>query len=168
MSDMRDFRRRIEDISASAPARELMFTAKVISATDTHCSVEVAGMTLSQVKLYSIAAGGTYLVKPKAGTMVTVIDMSRGSKRDLCVVKVDEPACVKISSNGFVVDFDCETQKFDIKNNGASLKEFFETLIDIIKTLQVTVPGIGLSLVPFQTSQKLLEALKTKLDQLFK
>lgn len=168
MSNYRNIRQSIEDIASARAASEIVFTALAKSVSDTDCTIEVAGITLTGVKLYSIAAAGNLLVKPKENSTVTVMDMSRGKKRDLVVVKVDEPARVMINSNGFVVDFDCEAQKFDIKNNGASLKDFFETLIDIIKTLQVTVPGIGLSAVPFIGTQNTLALLKEQLNQLFK
>lgn len=168
MNEYRSIREKIAAIASSQQAGDLVFTARVIGVSDTDCSIEVGGITLSQVKLYSIAAAGTYLVKPKTGSTVTVLDVSRGSKRDLCVVKVDEPECIRISSNGFVVDFDCEAGKFEIKNNGASLKELFETLINIIKLLKVTVPGIGLSAVPFADTQTSLSQLGVKINQLLK
>ena len=71
--------------------------------------------------------------------MVTVLDLSNGKLRDLCLVKVDEPEFIKFDLDGLVLELDATTGKVDISSAGISLKGLLEAMATIIEGLKVGV-----------------------------
>ncbi|KAF0203156.1 MAG: hypothetical protein FD170_1428, partial [Bacteroidetes bacterium] len=115
------------------------FTAEVVSVTDVDCTVKLADLEITGVKLFSIGAEGKNTIKPAKGSMVTVLDLSNGKLRDLCLVKVDEPEFIKFDLDGLVLELDAMTGKADISSGRVSLKSLFESLATILTSLKVAV-----------------------------
>lgn len=137
MSGSREIREAIQRIVGVPDASA--FTAEVVSVSDTDCTVTLSGLEISGVKLFSIGAQGKNTIKPAKGSMVTVLDLSNGKLRDLCLVKVDQPELIKFDLDGLVMELDAKTGKLDVSSSGVSLKSLFNSLAEIIQGLKVGV-----------------------------
>ena len=137
MTGAREIREAIQRIVGVPDASA--FTAEVVSVTDVDCTVKLADLEITGVKLFSIGAEGKNTIKPAKGSMVTVLDLSNGKLRDLCLVKVDEPEFIKFDLGGLVLELDAITGKVDISSAGISLKGLLEAMATIIEGLKVGV-----------------------------
>lgn len=65
-----------------------IFIAEVTKVEDKFCSVKIGDFSLTKVKNFCNEEAGNLLIKPKIGSMVTVIDF--GDFRDMQIIKVQE------------------------------------------------------------------------------
>ncbi|PKP46814.1 MAG: hypothetical protein CVT94_13450 [Bacteroidetes bacterium HGW-Bacteroidetes-11] len=137
MSNAREIREALIKIIGAPDASA--FTAEVVSSTDTDCTVKLADLEISGVKLFSIGAPGKNTIKPAKGSMVTVLDLSNGKLRDLVLIKVDEPEFMKFDLDGLVLELNAKTGKIDVSSGRVSLKGLFDSLATILTTLKVAV-----------------------------
>ncbi len=135
----KEIREAIQWISSSGNTPSAIFVAEVISSTDQDCKVRVGDMELTGVNLLSVVSEGDLLIKPAPGSMVTVIDFSRGAFRDLCVVKVDRPELIRFGHQSLAFELDGKSGKVEVSGNGVSLRSLFESLSGLIKGLKVAV-----------------------------
>jgi len=167
MNDVAKIREHIMRIaSAGRNAGCIALTVEVIEVFDTHCTVQLGDMKLTGVRLYSQASEkGNILLKPKKGTMATVLTDT--DFRDMEIIKADSISSMKFEENGLIIEYDSEAGKIQIKNNQVSLKDLFQQLTDMIRSLKVGVlapnsisgpvdPGTMASAVKFETSFKQL------------
>jgi hypothetical protein len=167
MSELREIRQRIRDISGLNDLGAPFFTATVTSVTDKDCSVMFGTLELTGVKLFSIGAPGTMLIKPKKDSTVTVADLSQGKLRDLVIIKADEVELIKYDQDGLVVEIDSVSGKVDVKNDKTSLTKLMTSIHDIISKLQVSTPN-GPSGTPLPPTVTALEKFKTDFQNLLK
>lgn len=119
----------------------LPLDAVVKSVSGDVCSVEMEGLELSDVRLKTTADGkDNLLVIPKIGSRVLLLSTD-GSVDNLTVIKCDSASKIIFNENGLEVEIDSETGKVKLKNNTTSLKELFDQLTDILKTLKVYTPA---------------------------
>ncbi|KAF0190442.1 MAG: hypothetical protein FD166_3807 [Bacteroidetes bacterium] len=137
MSDVREIREALQRIYGKSEASA--FTAEVTAVSSTECSVKLGDLVIDGVKLYSIDGAGKYTIKPATGSMVTVLDLSNGKLRDLCLVKVDKPELIKFEMNGLTLELDALTKKVDVSSGAISLKSLFDSVATIIEGLKVSV-----------------------------
>jgi hypothetical protein len=165
MSEYAEIKRLI-NIMSERPL-EQMFTAEVLSCSEVDCKVMLGTMELSGVKLFSVEAGGGFLIKPAVGSMVTIADLSKGLQRDLSIVKVDKAEQILIEIDGLKIDIDGVAKKIEISSNGITLKDLFtkiQHMIDALtkgvlvqgSTLAVVAPTVPLDLIDFETQFKTL------------
>jgi hypothetical protein len=167
MSELRTIREHIRDISGLKDLGAPFFTATVTKVSDTDCSVMYGALELSGVKLFSIGDPGTFLVKPKKGSLVTVADLSQGKLRDLVIIKADKVELIKYAENGLTVEIDSVSKKVDISNNTTSLTKLMTAVYDIISKLTVSTPN-GPSGTPLPPTVMALEKFKTDFQTLLK
>lgn len=166
MSDARRIREHIRQIS-EAGQHVAHFVAEVTKVSNTDCTVKLGELELEGVRLFSVDAAGTLLVKPKKGTKVTVADLSGGRLRDMELVKVDSPELIKYESNGLVVAIDSTSKKVDIHNNTTGMKALMTAVYDIISKLTVSTPN-GPSGTPLPPTITALEKFKKDFETLLK
>lgn len=139
MSKSREIREAIQRISSGGNVPSAFFIAEVVSATDKDCTVRVGDLVLTGVNLLSVVSDGDLIIKPAAGSMVTVIDFSQGQFRDLCVIKIDRPEIIRYSHQSLIFELNGSTGKLEVSGNGISLRDLFESLAGLIKSLKVAV-----------------------------
>lgn len=86
----------------------LTFPAKVKSVSNTTCTIEIAGMDVSDVRLRAVENSDTnlLLITPKQNSDVIVTDLSGGAYTDLLVIgysQIESIQC-KIDSISFKID----------------------------------------------------------------
>jgi hypothetical protein len=167
MSDLREIRQRIRDISGLNDLGQPFFIATVTKVSDKDCSVMYGTLELSEVKLFSIIDPGKLLIKPKVGSMVIVADLSQGKLRDLAIIKADEVELIKYDQDGLVVEIDSVAKKVNIKNNTTSLTKLFASVSDIISKLTVSTPN-GPSGTPLPPTIAAIEKFKMDYQSLLK
>ena len=167
MSDIRNIREHIQNISGLKDLGKPFFTAEVSSVTDTDCSIMYGTLELTGVKLFSIGSAGKLLVKPKKGSKVTVADLSQGKLRDLVIIKADEVELIRYDQDGLTFEIDSLSKKIDIKNDTVSLTKIFGSLADIISKLTVSTPN-GPSGTPLPPTLAAIEKFKTDFQTLLK
>ena len=82
-AQIRDYIRKISDNKGVS-----IFTAEVTKVEEKFCSVKIGEFNLSGVKNFCNEENGNFLIKPKLGSLVTVIDF--GDFRDMQIIKVQE------------------------------------------------------------------------------
>lgn len=164
---VREIRERIKDIAGVQGSP--FFTAQVVKVEGSTCTIEYAGTKLTGVKLFSIGDGGKFIIKPLAGSMVTVADLSAGLRRDLCLIKIDQVEQMKLENENIVFDIDGRSGKFEIRSGNLSLAKLLLSLADIIKGLKVGVLSPNAPSGPIAPdSLALLNKFETDLKQLLK
>jgi hypothetical protein len=166
MTEFREIREKLRSIAEtgqSAPFR----IAEVTKVTDSDCSIMIGELEITGVKLFSIIAPGGLLIKPKVGSMVTVIDLSNGLLRDLLLVKVDHAELISYDQDGLTVEIDSVSKKVDISNKTTSISKLMGQVADIISKLTVSTPN-GPSGTPLPPTITALEKFKTDYQQLLK
>lgn len=165
MNELQTIRENIRRIVGDGNAISA-FAAEVISVTDTDCTVKYAGMELTGIQYFSQSTkAGNILLKPKVGSMVTII--SDPGYRYCQLIQSDEISSFTFEENGLVIEFDSGTGKVAIKNNQVSLKDLFQSLANVVKNLKVSVlapnsisgpvdPGTLTAVAQFETSFKQL------------
>lgn len=137
-AEIREYIRQIAGAGKATGA--VVFSAEVTAVTDQDCTVKLGDLELTKVRLFSQATEtGNILLKPKVGTMATVL--SDPELRDLHLIQADKITSVKFEENGLVIEYDSETKKVDIKNDQVGLKDLFQAVADIIKQLTVSTPA---------------------------
>lgn len=166
MNRMNDIKDALTHIAGNAQTSHV-FVAEVVSATDTTADVLYNDMKLTGVKLFSILSSGGLLVKPSAGSKVTVMDMSRGQLRDLVIVKVDTPELVSMQMNGLTIEADTVAGKVEVSASGVSLIDLMQSLATIIKQLTVSTPA-GPSGTPLPPTLQAVTQFETDFKKLLK
>ena len=134
--------------------------------TDT-CTVELEGITLSDVRLKSTADGkDNFLIVPKVGSRVLMLS-SDGSVDNLTVIKCDVAEKIIYNENGLKVEIDSTDGKIKVQNNTTSLKDLFQQITDILKTLKVFTPA-GPSGTPLPDSMAKIIQFETKFKTILK
>ena len=167
MSDLREIRQRIRDISGLNDLGAPFLTATVTKVTNKDCSVMYGALELTEVKLFSTGEAGKLLIKPKVGSNVTVADLSQGKLRDLVIIKADQVELIKYTQDGLVVEIDSVAGKVDIKNDKTSMTKLFASLCDIISKITVSTPN-GPSGTPLPPTITSIEKFKTDYKTLLK
>lgn len=166
MNRLNDIKESLTHIAGKAQTSHV-FTAEVVSATDTTADVLYNDMKLTGVKLFSILASGGLLVKPAAGSTVTVLDMSRGQLRDLVIVKVDTPELITMNLNSLAIEADAVAGKVAVSASGVSLIDLMASLANIIKQLTVSTPA-GPSGTPLPPTLQQVTQFETDFKKLLK
>lgn len=166
MSDVRKIREYVRRIS-EAGRYVAHFVAEVKSVSGPSCTVLLGDLELEGVRLFSVDNAGTLLIKPKAGSKVTVADLSGGQLRDMELVKVDSPELIAYAMNGLVVEIDSTTKKVDIHNSSVSLSGLMTSVYEIISKLTVSTPN-GASGTPLPPTVQALEKFKQDFGTLLK
>jgi len=136
MSKAKEIREAIKSIVGEYP--EGIFTAEVISSTETECDIQYGDTKFTGVSLFS-SDDGKLLIKPAKKSMVTVADLSGGKFRDLAIIKVDKAELIRFEHEGLKFEFDGDSKKFELATNGANLKDILESIATILKSLKVAV-----------------------------
>lgn len=166
MNRLNDIKESLLHISRGAQTSHV-FTAEVVSATDTTADVLYNDMKLTGVKLFSITSAGGLLVKPVAGSKVTVLDMSRGELRDLVIVKTDTPELVRMELNGLTIEADTVAGKVEVSASGVSLIDLMQSMANMIKQLTVSTPA-GPSGTPLPPTLQAVTQFETDFKKLLK
>lgn len=167
MSRIDDIKESIQQIARINQQLGIVFTAEVVSANDATADVRFGDFIFTEVKLFSIEAAGGLLVKPKVGSMVTVLDLSEGKYRDLVIIKCDTPEQVKMEMNGLTLDIDGVNGKIGMKASGISLLDLMNSITTIIKGLTVSTPA-GPSGTPLPTTLQAVTQFETDFKQILK
>lgn len=138
-SKAKEIREAIQRISSGGNVPTAIFVAQVVSATDKDCKIRIGDLVVTGVNLLSIVSDGDLVIKPAPGSMVTVVDFSQGELRDLCVIKVDKPELIKYAHQSLTFELDGNNGNVEVSGNGVSLRDLFEALSGIIKTMKVAV-----------------------------
>jgi hypothetical protein len=166
MTEAREIREKLRAIAETGKAAPFRI-GEVTKVSDTDCSVMIGELEITGVKLFSIIDQGGLLVKPKKGSMVTMVDLSNGLLRDLVVVKTDHAGKILYEENGLTVEIDSVSKKVDISNSSISLTKLMTSVYDIISKLTVSTPN-GPSGTPLPPTITALEKFKTDFQQLLK
>lgn len=167
MNRLEEIKESIRHIAGANDQTGIVFTAEVVSATETTASVRFGDFIFSGVKLFSIEAAGGLLVKPKAGSTVTVLDLSQGKYRDMVIIKCDTPESIKMEINNLKVDFDGVNGKIGMTASGKSLLDLMNSITTIIKGLTVSTPA-GPSGTPLPTTLQAVTQFETDFKQFLK
>lgn len=105
------------------------------------CSVKLTdGFEISDIRLKSSADGkDNLLIIPKIGSHVLMISTD-GTIGNLTVIKCDIAEKIIFNENGLQVEIDSTSGKVKVKNDETSLKDLFQQLTDLLKTLKVFTP----------------------------
>ena len=142
MNPLSEIKESIQKMASKGGAG-IVFTAKVKSVqANTTCTVELEGLTVSDVRLRAVVNGETskILVTPKTGSYVLVADLS-GDLSQLAVVGYSEVEKIEVDANDEIV--------FNGGNNNGmvkieELKRNLDTLKNYIMALQSAVAtGLG-------------------------
>lgn len=166
MTEYRDIREKLRSIAETGKAVPFR-VGEVTKVSDKECSVMIGTLEITGVKLFSVIDQGGLLIKPKKGTMVTMVDLSNGLLRDLVVIKTDHAEKVLYDQDGLIVEIDSTSGKIDISNRSTSLTKLLTSLYDIISKLTVSTPN-GPSGTPLPPTITALEKFKTDFQQLLK
>ncbi|MCC2590364.1 hypothetical protein [Chryseobacterium sp. MFBS3-17] len=132
-------KRNLQRIIAANP--NLPVDGVVQAVTGDVCTVLVGDLELSDVRLKPTADGEDHLlIIPKTGSRVLMLSAD-GSIGNLTVIKCDVAEKIIYNENGLQVEIDSTTGKVNVANNVTSLKDLFEQLADILKTLKVYTPA---------------------------
>lgn len=147
---------------------DCFFYATVTKITGDTCSVKIAELELSDVRIKATNDGSAdkLTVTPLKGSKV-IVGCNNGDLRDLFLVKVDKAALISYKQNGLEVEIDSQTKKIDIKNSSTSLTKLMTSLYDIISKLTVQTPS-GSSTTPLPPTIMALEKFKTDFQMLLK
>ena len=140
MSDkIKKLKEQIRGIVGANPNLPLDGVVKSVSGDV--CSVEIEGLELSDVRLKTTADGkDNLLIVPKVGSRVLMLSAD-GSVDNLTVIKCDAASKIIYNENGLEVEIDSETGKVKLSNSTTSLKDLFDQIADILKTLKVFTPS---------------------------
>jgi len=146
----------------------VLFYAEVISVEGETCTVEVAGLQVSDVKLKATGAeGSNYLYHvPEVGKMILVGSLS-GDLRELVMLRADEVKQVVFKYGTLEITADGEDEKVSIKNGDTSLKGLFDNLKSLISSLTVAT-STGPSGTPLPPTQSALTTFQSNVSKLFK
>ena len=146
MEQHEEIGKRIREI-ASKGGIPKMFNADVVSVQGDTCTVTLSGMRLTGVKLSSYdGAESGMVMKPKAGSTVTVLDTT-GEKRDMY--------CIKCS----------EIDGMSLSVGTVSLSDVIADLMDTLSQAVITTPAGAGSFAPDVVTK--IGQLKTKFKTLF-
>ena len=165
--DGSEVKKKLRDIVGANP--NLPITAKVVSLKKESCTVELAsGLELDDVRMKaSINEGGNFIVmRPKVGSTVLLLSIT-GTLEDLAIIKIDEIENIEIDQNGLNILIDSKDGKIRIENDNVSVKELFQDLTDLLKTLKVYTPS-GPSGVPIITSMNKINQFETNFKKILK
>lgn len=166
MNELESIKENIKRMAGRNSDGAMILTVQVKSVGAYDCTVIFGDMELTAVRLFSQASkAGNLIVKPKVGSMATVITYPE--MRDIQLIEADEIEAIIFKENGLVIEFDSITGKVDIKNNQVSLTKLFQQVSDMIKSIKVSVlapnsisgpvdPGTMTSALMFETSFKQL------------
>lgn len=140
MSDkIKKLKEQIRGIVGANPNLPLDGVVKSVSGDV--CSVEIEGLELSDVRLKTTADGkDNLLIVPKVGSRVLMLSAD-GSVDNLTVIKCDAASKIIYNENGLEVEIDSETGKVKLSNSTTTLKDLFDQIADILKTLKVFTPS---------------------------
>jgi predicted DNA-binding protein with PD1-like motif len=101
---------KMREINGAHLMSSNVFTAEVTEITGQTCSVKVDEMPLTEVRLRAVinTRNEQIFIKPKIGSHVLVMDLSRGNMRDLAVVSYSEidEVNIKIGTQSLVMNKD--------------------------------------------------------------
>lgn len=135
MNEYAKIREYIKNISDNKGVN--LFVAEVTKVEDKFCSIKIGDFSLTNVKNYCNEEAGNFLIKPKIGSMVTVIDF--GDYRDMQIIKVQEVD--KIIINGGQLGGLVKIAELVSKLNGI-IDAFNSHIHASAGTPPTTVPGI--------------------------
>lgn len=118
-AQIRDYIRKISDNKGVT-----IFIAEVTKVEEKFCSVKIGDFSLTKVKNFCNEETGNLLIKPKIGSMVTVIDF--GDFRDMQIIKVQEVDKVIINggnNDGLVNIVNLTTKLNQLINQITALKQ---------------------------------------------
>lgn len=140
MSDkIKKLKEQIRGIVGANPNLPLDGVVKSVSGDV--CSVEIEGLELSDVRLKTTADGkDNLLIVPKVGSRVLMLSAD-GSVDNLTVIKCDAASKIIYNENGLEVEIDSETGKVKLSNSTTTMKDLFDQIADILKTLKVFTPS---------------------------
>lgn len=139
MDKIKQLKKNVQAIVRANPNYPIDGVVKSVQ-NDT-CTVEIEKIELSDVRLKATADGeDNLLIIPKVGSRVIMMSVD-GSVDNLIVIKVDAASKIRYNENGLEVEIDSTTGKVKVKNESTSLKELFQQLTDILKTIKVFTPA---------------------------
>lgn len=161
-----EVKRLIKEIAGNTA--HLPITAEVTAVDGQTCSVQIAGMELSGVRLKAAATDQSdyLLVTPKIGSVVICLSRT-GDLSDLMVIQTDQAQKIEYFQNGLSVIIDSTDARVSIRNDTVSLIDLFSDLTSLLKQLQVTTPS-GISGTPLPPTIAALNAFETRFKQLLK
>lgn len=165
--DGSEVKKKLREIVGANP--NLPITAKVVSLKKESCAVKLAsGLELDDVRMKaSINESGNFIVmRPKVGSTVLLLSIT-GTLEDLAIIKIDEIENIEIDQNGLNILIDSKDGKIRIENDNVSIKELFQDLTDLLKTLKVYTPS-GPSGVPIITSMNKINQFETNFKKILK
>jgi len=165
MSRIEEIKSSIQQIARTNQQLGIVFTAEVVSANEATADVQFGDFIFTGVKLFSIEAAGGLLVKPKVGSMVTVLDLSEGKYRDMVIIKCDTPELVKMEINGLEVEINGVSGKVALKNSATSFKDLLNELVKEVNAAIITTPAGAGTVSP--ATQAKLKLIDNKINQLF-
>lgn len=146
MDKVAKLKKNIREIVGAAP--NLPLDGVVTSVENDTCSVKLSdGFEISDIRLKATADGkDNLLIIPKIGSHVLMI-ATDGTIGNLTIIKCDVAEKIIFNENGLQVEIDSTDGKVKVKNDDTSLKDLFQQLTDLLKTLKVYTP-VGPSGVP--------------------
>ena len=107
MSQQSEIKSLIRSIANPSASGTSIFEAKVISASETSCTINYQGIHHSDVRLVAGMSGSTATIvaKPAAGSTVLVADLSEGKFRDMVVILTETTDSIVINggqNGGFI------------------------------------------------------------------
>lgn len=166
MDKVAQLKKNVREMVAANP--NFPIDAIVTKIENDNCSVKFSdGFEISDVRLKTTADGSNnLLVIPKIGSHVLMIS-SDGTIDNLTVIKCDCASKILFNENGLNVEINSETGKVNVQNAGTSLKDLFQQLTDLLKTLKVFTP-VGPSGTPLPDSILKIEKFETDFKTILK
>jgi hypothetical protein len=164
--------RAIDMLRSISKKGDCFFYATVIKITGDTCSVKIAELELTDVRIKATDDGSTdkLTITPTKNSKV-IVGCNNGDLRDLFLVKVDDPEVilynhgdVKVTIDGKAKEISLEGAKYTLKNSQEDLKTLIEDLIKEIQKITVTT-GTGPSGVPINLPQ--FQQIGLRLPKLF-
>lgn len=161
-----DIKRVLKEIVGAHP--NLPITGEVVAVDGETCSVKIAAMELSGVRLKAAVTGSAdfLLITPKIGSVVILMSRT-GDLSDLMVIQTDQVEKIEYAQNGLSLLIDSADSKVSIRNEAVSFIDLLSDLTSLLKQLQVPTPS-GASGTPLPPTIAALNAFETKYKQLLK